>query len=224
MSSPPAPRASGLAPAAQRCATRLRQLITSGALGPGEQLGETALAARLEVSRNTLREGFRELAQQGLVQHHPHRGVFVTAPTAQDVRRLYTGRRALECGVLLELAGSGAPVPPQGLVALRAQTEQARDAASRQDWVTVGDLNMQVHAGMVALAGSPTLDAACSTLLAHARLAFRSLALPEQLHAHFVEANHALVDLLVQGRWEAAATDLRGYLHRAEAEVLDELG
>ncbi|HET8866795.1 MAG TPA: GntR family transcriptional regulator, partial [Agrococcus sp.] len=43
-------------------ADTLRAQIIQGAFTPGERLSESALAERLEVSRNTLREAFRVLA------------------------------------------------------------------------------------------------------------------------------------------------------------------
>lgn len=50
--------------------------ITIGELPPGERLSETALSETLEISRNTLREVFRVLTQEGLLTYKPNRGVF----------------------------------------------------------------------------------------------------------------------------------------------------
>ena len=56
---------------------RLTDRLIAGELRPGERLSETALAKEFDVSRNTLREAFRVLGEQGLVTHIPHRGVSV---------------------------------------------------------------------------------------------------------------------------------------------------
>ncbi|MDR2999486.1 MAG: winged helix-turn-helix domain-containing protein, partial [Microbacterium sp.] len=53
-------------------ADALRQRIIDGEFAPGSRLSESALAERLDVSRNTLREAFRVLAEQGLIEHVPH--------------------------------------------------------------------------------------------------------------------------------------------------------
>ncbi|QQB63611.1 GntR family transcriptional regulator [Kytococcus sedentarius] len=94
----------------QRCARTVRGLITAGRLGPGEQLVEQSLVEVCGVSRNTLREGYRILADEGLVVHVPHRGVFVSSPGVAEVRDVYTARRVVECGALRERAGAGLAV------------------------------------------------------------------------------------------------------------------
>ncbi|OLT36098.1 hypothetical protein BJF82_10930 [Kytococcus sp. CUA-901] len=168
----------------------MRELITAGRLGPGEQLVEQSLVEVCGVSRNTLREGYRILADEGLVVHVPHRGVFVSAPGVAEVRDVYTARRVVECGALRERAGAGLAVagaPPAGgdpaVVVLEQLVGRAREAAAAGRWSEVGDLNMAVHQQWVDLAGSRWLSAAAKGLLAHARLAFRTLADPGGLHS-----------------------------------------
>ena len=59
---------------------RLLDMISSGALRPGDKLGtERELAARLSVSRSTLRQVLAVLAQAGVVRRVPGRagGTFV---------------------------------------------------------------------------------------------------------------------------------------------------
>ena len=70
---------------------------------PGVQLSEVALAQQYGVSRNTLREAFRLLARDGLVEHVPHRGVFVrTMTTAHDLKGDFT---------LIDASWNSAPSP-----------------------------------------------------------------------------------------------------------------
>ncbi|STX13456.1 Uncharacterized HTH-type transcriptional regulator ydfH [Kytococcus sedentarius] len=212
----------------QRCARTVRGLITAGRLGPGEQLVEQSLVEVCGVSRNTLREGYRILADEGLVVHVPHRGVFVSSPGVAEVRDVYTARRVVECGALRERAGAGLAVgggPAAGgdpaVVVLEQLVGRAREAAADGRWSEVGDLNMAVHQQWVDLAGSRWLSAAAKGLLAHARLAFRTLADPGGLHSAFVEENARVVGHVAAGEFGAAADLLEGYLHRAEGLVVD---
>ncbi len=65
--------------AAQVAADRLRELIRSGDLGPGDRLPvERVLAVQLGVSRSTLREGIRSLRSTGLLHARQGSGTFVT--------------------------------------------------------------------------------------------------------------------------------------------------
>ncbi|HJF76195.1 MAG TPA: GntR family transcriptional regulator, partial [Brevibacterium linens] len=79
---------------------RLTDRLIAGELRPGERLSETALAKEFDVSRNTLREAFRVLGEQGLVTHIPHRGVSVASPSTADVVDIYRVRHHVECSVL----------------------------------------------------------------------------------------------------------------------------
>ena len=56
---------------------RLRELIGSFALPPGERLVEADLAARLNVSKTPVREAIALLEADGLVEIFPYRGAVV---------------------------------------------------------------------------------------------------------------------------------------------------
>ena len=85
------------APSLVEVTTRqLREEILSGELAPGQRLIEDQIRLRFSISRAPLREALRSLAQQGLVEHLPRRGMRVTDLTATDIDQLFGIRRALE--------------------------------------------------------------------------------------------------------------------------------
>lgn len=47
---------------------RLRQMIVTGVVQPGDLLAETALAQDFEVSRTPIREALKQLEREGLVE------------------------------------------------------------------------------------------------------------------------------------------------------------
>jgi DNA-binding GntR family transcriptional regulator len=55
----------------------LQQAILSGRLQPGEHLRQEEVAAEWGVSQTPVREAFRRLESEGLVEHQPNRGVVV---------------------------------------------------------------------------------------------------------------------------------------------------
>jgi DNA-binding GntR family transcriptional regulator len=70
--------------------------ILNHRLRPGQRLVERTIIEQLGVSRATVREAFRQLAADGLVQLLPQRGASVMTATAEDAQALYDARAALE--------------------------------------------------------------------------------------------------------------------------------
>lgn len=80
----------------QRTLQAIKAAILSGALRPGEQLNEVALAEQLSVSRGPVREALRQLATENLVCSIPYRGSFVAQLTLRDVEEMFSMRTVLE--------------------------------------------------------------------------------------------------------------------------------
>ena len=62
----------------EEAADRLRDLIIQGRLAAGIRLNERLLTAQLGLSRTPLREAFKVLATEGLVELLPNRGAIVS--------------------------------------------------------------------------------------------------------------------------------------------------
>lgn len=68
---------------------RLRAAILRGEYAPGEELQQVPLAGQLGVSRTPLREAFRLLQREGLLETSPNRSYRVTMFSAGDLEELY---------------------------------------------------------------------------------------------------------------------------------------
>lgn len=196
-------------------ADTLRAQIIQGAFAPGERLSEASLSARLDVSRNTLREAFRVLAQHGLIEHVPHRGVSVASPATADVIDIYRARRLIE-GAVLRDASALHP----GVASMGAAVERAEDALAQAAWPAVGSANMAFHAALVSLADSPRLTRAHDQLAAELRLVFLAIDDPESLHRPFVAKNRTVLEALTGEGPDRAAEELERYLVDSERRVL----
>ncbi len=82
---------------------KLREDILSGKYKEHEELKEVAIGEELGVSRTPVREAFRQLELEGLIQIIPNRGAYVTGITAKDVKDIYMIRSLLE-GLCARLA------------------------------------------------------------------------------------------------------------------------
>ncbi|MBB2940692.1 DNA-binding GntR family transcriptional regulator [Actinoplanes lutulentus] len=198
---------------AERVADVLRQRITEGVFLPGTRLSEENLREALGISRNTLREAFRLLSHEGLLEHQLNRGVFVRLLTSEDIRDLYAIRRILECGALRNL-------PAVSVETIKTAIEAADEAAVRGDWSAVGTANMRFHQAIADLAGSRRVSEAVRALLAELRLVFLVLADPRLLHEPYVAVNRKLYELLAAGDAAAAEEALQRYFDDAEAQLL----
>lgn len=80
----------------QMVADQLKAAIASGELAAGQRLNEMAVAKQLGVSPTPVREAFRDLEQQGLIDVAPYRGARVRPLTERDLSEIYSLRAHLE--------------------------------------------------------------------------------------------------------------------------------
>lgn len=143
---------------------RLSQEILSGRTDPGERLVEEQLTRRLGISRAPLREALRLLAQQGLVEHTPRRGVRVATLSDEDVRELYEVRDVLERHAVRVRA------PGTDLTRLRAALDVMRKATETGDRLAIADAHREFHVALVALSGNRQLSALYASVLVRLQL------------------------------------------------------
>ena len=160
-------RSGGLyAPSLVEMTTRqLREEILSGQLVPGERLIEEQIRLRFSISRAPLREALRSLAQQGLVEHLPRRGMRVTDLTATDVDQLFGIRRVLERHAIESTFPMDAPPDGERLADVRHWLDQMRQAEADDDSLLKDDAHRAFHAAIVGLAANRQLDLALEPIL-----------------------------------------------------------
>ncbi len=74
----------------------VRERILKGEYEIGEKIKENQIASELRVSRTPIREAFKLLENEGLIDYIPNRGCFAKGFTKQDVEDIYAVREALE--------------------------------------------------------------------------------------------------------------------------------
>lgn len=202
---------------AEQVAEVLRERIIDGSLPPATRLSEDQISASLGVSRNTLREAFKLLAHERLLEHKLNRGVFVRQLDASDVVDIYRVRRLIEVAAVRSAGG----VDTSGVsVSIRIATE----AAQEQRWRDVGTADIRFHLTLAGLAGSPRVDEAMRQLFAELRLVFHAMPDPRTFHEPYLERNVEIAALVEAGELEAASAALTDYLHHAEATLLAVVG
>jgi DNA-binding GntR family transcriptional regulator len=203
---------------AQYAAETLRRQIADGKLPPGTKLREEAVSAAFSISRNTVREAFRLLAHEQLVEHALHRGVYVRTLTAADVRGLYLTRR------LVQPLGIDAALQDASCRrALAERVATAVAAADQVEWDAVGTADIDFHRVLVAACASSHITAMFEQVLAELRLAFLQMPDRRTLHQPYIEGNRRIAELLDAGDRAGALAELERYLDDAEGHVLGTL-
>jgi GntR family transcriptional regulator of gluconate operon len=180
---------------AEDAADRIRAQILSGGFSQGEHLVEAKIAEQLAISRGPVREAFKLLRAEGLLNEEPRRGTFVVSLTADDVREIYGLRAALE--------GRAARLIARGhddavLARLRALADEIDAAVATGDSQAVSRADLAFHHGLCELCGNSRIlevfDRYVPTLRALLRLdelVLRSLSQVSLQHRPFVEAIEA---------------------------------
>lgn len=203
-------------------AAQITARIDQGELTPGTRLSEVTLAEELGVSRNTLREAFRVLMRDGLVDHIPNRGVFVHTFNKDDVNDLYDYRIFVELSAI-RAAQHNPKNLKASLKAMKKAYELGAAANKKGDWQTVGSANSAFHLAIVDLAGVARLTAEARKVLALARIGFMATYNSETFHSSYVEMNHQILKHLTAKEFEQAEYYLRKYFERSRKDLLAHL-
>lgn len=139
---------------AQDAADRIRETILAGGFGPGEHLVEARIAEQLKVSRGPVREAFKLLRAEGLVEEEPRRGTFVVRLDAADVREIYQLRAAVEGQAARLLAGAR---PPDALNELSELASRIDEAIRVRDVHAVSRADLNFHRAVCWLSGNKRL-------------------------------------------------------------------
>ncbi len=123
-------------------ASALRERIIQGEFPPGSRLNERALCDLLGVSRTPMREAFRVLAAEGLVQIEPNRGAQVVALSEANIREAFEvigGLEAMSCRLACERATD------LEIAEIRALTYEMMASHARHDLPTYFHTNREIH-------------------------------------------------------------------------------
>ncbi|MHB8890623.1 MAG: GntR family transcriptional regulator [Candidatus Limnocylindrales bacterium] len=137
-------------------AAHIRDAIVHGEFAPGSRLPEVALAARLETSRGTVREALRTLADGGLIEIFPRRGVFVSQLTVRATWEITSMRALLEpyaSRLALEACGSDSTIREE----VRTAFDALVTAIHTLDPVTVADADIAFHRSVFVRCGHTML-------------------------------------------------------------------
>lgn len=215
--------------------TQIRAMIDRGELAVGDRLPpERRLAEMFSVSRNTVREAIRSLADQGLLESRQGAGTFVGQGDARDfaasfagailrgkpeLREIFEIRKIVEPEIAGMAARSASPGDVTRLEAILADQERAVAKGEPTD-----KHDLELHSTLAEASGNSVMRAMVRAL--HDELyESRSVGLqspPRQLAS--LNAHRAIVSAVKHGHVLQAEKAMREHLEEVESIVFNKKG
>ena len=193
----------------EQVADHIADAIASGRIAGGTRLVEAELALALGVTRTPLREAFRILHAQGLLQITPRRGtraIDFDDAWAENVRNLRLGVEQVACAH----AAPRLRADPAALARYDHAVEAIRAAVARGDLLATNRADLALHSLLADLADSPLVSAIWQAIRRHVLILFsidifRVPDPPERIVRDHLDLRAALLTL--DGSALAAAVD-----------------
>jgi DNA-binding GntR family transcriptional regulator len=198
-------------------AAELRNRIVAGELRAGERLIEAELADLYGVSRGPIRDAFKILLAEGLVDDR-RQGVVVATIDAGDINDLYSLRGALEGLALRRFMQAG---DPQQLGQLKATVDRMEKAALANELEAFGEADIEFHNTLCLLSGHKRLADAWRQYRAIMMALLRQTIFVKD---HDLPASHAkhmvLYKLIEDGLEEEASAELVTHLEGSRQRMV----
>jgi DNA-binding GntR family transcriptional regulator len=198
---------------AEQVAAVLRERMIDGSLQPGFQLREVPIAESIGVSRNTVREAFRLLSAEGLVQHSLHRGITVTKLSHKGLLDIFEARRTLELAALPR-------IKVDHFSAIEKAISELDRAIRADDSKRVVESDFAFHIALVHSIGSDRLSDFFASLLTELRLALAIADRKRDQDRAFAEEHVAIFDALRESNIGIATKLLNAHLDTSQAITL----
>lgn len=192
---------------------QLTRSIRDGALAPGQRLIEADLTRLLGVSRGPLREAFRRLDAEGLIEIIPNRGAVVRRLSFREALELFEIRAELEAYAARQAAGRiDDPCIRERFAGAIAPISLP---GKRRNIAAYLEENRQFHEAILVAAGNRQLlglnrQLQLSLILAQIGPALTTDAISRSLAEH-----QGIAKAILAGKRKTAARAIRAHLARA---------
>ena len=179
--------------------------IINGIWEPGDQCKDTVMAEKYGVSRNSVREAFSILVEQGLLKKRANKGFFVPVFDEREIRELYEARMMIEMAAIEQLAKK------------REVPQNPQDPRS-----CIMDSDMDFHMGLVESLENTRVKAMLEKLFMEIAIINR------QPHLFFsiqfiISEHEQIIDAILAGDVEAARSIIKKHLEFSLERQIEEM-
>lgn len=197
----------------------MRQMILEGTVPPGTVLMQADLARRFGTSRTPIREAFRMLQEEGLIDADPNKRARVRGLDGQELDHLYGARIVLEALAAEITAGR---LSQSELNEARECLRLMTDDLLSSDPAEWARLHRRFHAICVARAGDPILK----VITSYSERSERYVRLYQMMHPDRPKAkvqHESILQAIQDGDSAMAASRLAQHLAHTALTVLNDL-
>ncbi|MGM7720757.1 GntR family transcriptional regulator [Metabacillus sp. Hm71] len=196
----------------------LREAIVTGRFQPGEHLKERELSEIMGVSTTPIKEAFRMLGYEGLVETVPRKGTYVSDLAETSIQEVQMLRSAVE-GVCAKLAAM--KLTEKDEMALKQQIEKMERLLKENKVDQLVEENTKFHRLIKEAAKSPMVSQVSDNISSFDK-AFRKRALMEQseLQSGFSE-HKKIVEAILSRDPELAEKVMKQHILRTAQDVLN---
>lgn len=203
----------------ERIAEILKEQILDGTLAPGQRLISRDLIEELGISRGPLREAFRRLAADRLVELIPNRGALVRRLSPDEIIHLFQIREALE-GHAARLAATRID-EGNNRAFFQAIAEQGQRHKREQDFQAFIAHNREFHQAIVKLSGNPELGELIDRYqLAVFMSLLRQVVETGQIIKDSIAQHEAIAEAILRGDGDAACIAMQKHLWHSAHTML----
>lgn len=198
---------------------QVRARILSDGYAPGDMIPETALAESFGVSRTPIREVFKQLQLEGLVEIRPRVGTFVRQPTRREIVELFQLKESLE-GLAAGLMARRGDIPELGDLA--SNVEGSISAAKLGDTEGYAVLVHEFHWTLMRGADNDKLVEAYERLmhqLAYHRIVVQAVSRPGRL-VRSAQEHEAVFTAIREKDWFGAEAAMREHVNASSRAAL----
>jgi DNA-binding GntR family transcriptional regulator len=184
----------------ERAIRFLREAILQGDYKPGQPLPQKELTAQLDMSPTPIREAFRILEAQGLLERVPYKGAYVAEVSPDESEEISVIRSALE-GLATKMAVP--QLTSEDIADLEALVGEMEQAWRQMSIGRLRRSNYRFHSLIYQKAGSQRLSDMIISLWP--RFATDALWMIPGRAERSIQQHHALLDKIREGDGDGAA-------------------
>lgn len=197
----------------------IRSAIVTGEFPPGMQLKQDELAARFNSSPGPVREALRQLVSEGLIQHHPNRGAFVTEVALDELLEVLLPMRVVaETYAMRKVARPS--LSPFLLKRFQEQVAAMERGAAEGDTGAVIEADVRFHQIAVLACGSSHVTQLWESVESRVRVLLYRLAPQHQSLDEIATEHQQLLDAMCSANPTLISTVVECHILGAASTLL----